>query len=342
MRVAVICVGNELLLDEGAGPATGRYLASRWVLPAEVDVIDCATMGMAILADLRAHDRALVLDAVDVPGAVPGTLFSFEPDDVATSGQMASLHEMRFGDVLQAAELIGVSCAGHCLGVQAENISPDRYVRGLTPRVAAAVPLLAATAARWLRDELGLDVADRVAGTDPARAGQLPAPEGARDFSGTRRAPALANAWAPALETQGGVRDPATGVMLPLVFGDADASVMAGYLASGLRAVGAGDVRREPADSAAAGSAAARVATEGSAAAGAASEGVSTSSARVTFALPAMAAPADVDALIARFGLLDGGAGAEGRRLSAIVDATITDYDCDALIGACQRLTADR
>lgn len=322
MRVAVICVGNELLLDEGAGPATGRYLASRWVLPAEVDVIDCATMGMAILADLRAHDRALVLDAVDVPGAVPGTLFSFEPDDVATSGQMASLHEMRFGDVLQAAELIGVSCAGHCLGVQAENISPDRYVRGLTPRVAAAVPLLAATAARWLRDELGLDVVDRVAGTDPARAGQLPAPEGARDFSGTRRAPAPANAWAPALETQCGVRDPATGVMLPLVFGDADASVMAGYLASGLRAVGAGDVREEPA--------------------GAATKGVSTSSARVTFALPAMAAPADVDALIARFGLLDGGAGAEGRRLSAIVDATITDYDCDALIGACQRLTAGR
>ncbi len=337
MRVAVICVGNELLLDEGAGPATGRYLASRWVLPAEVDVIDCATMGMAILADLRAHDRALVLDAVDVPGAVPGTLFSFEPDDVATSGQMASLHEMRFGDVLQAAELIGVSCAGHCLGVQAENISPDRYVRGLTPRVAAAVPLLAATAARWLRDELGLDVVDRVAGTDPARAGQLPAPEGARDFSGTRRAPALANAWAPALETQGGVRDPATGVMLPLVFGDADASVMAGYLASGLRAVGAGDVRREPADSAATDAAAG-----GSAAARAATKGVSTSSARVTFTLPAMAAPADVDALIARFGLLDGGAGAEGRRLSAIVDATITDYDCDALIGACQRLTAGR
>lgn len=337
MRVAVICVGNELLLDEGAGPATGRYLASRWALPAEVDVIDCATMGMAILADLRAHDRALVLDAVDVPGAAPGTLFSFEPDDVATSGQMASLHEMRFGDVLQAAELIGVSCAGHCLGVQAENISPDRYVRGLTPRVAAAVPLLAATAARWLRDELGLDVADRVAGTDPARAGQLPAPEGARDFSGARRTPAPANAWAPALETQGGVSDPATGVMLPLVFGDADASVMAGYLASGLRAVGAGDVRREPACAAATGAA-----TTGTAKTHVAAEGVSTSSARVTFTLPAMAAPADVDALIARFGLLDGGAGAEGRRLSAIVNATITDYDCDALIGACQRLTAGR
>lgn len=201
MRVAVIGIGNELLLDEGAGPACARYLAARWELPACVDVMDRATMGMAIIADLREHDRALVLDAVDVPGAEPGTLFGFGPQDAQGGQVMASLHEMRFADVLAAAELIGVPCRGYCLGVQAENISPAQFAEALTPRVAAAMPFLAAAAARWLRDELGLDVRDLLAAGE-VRADELP---------------------------------------LPVVAGEPDATVAARYLLAGLSAVGAPD-----------------------------------------------------------------------------------------------------
>lgn len=313
MRVAVLCIGNELLMDEGAGPACGRYLASRWELPSCVEVIDCAAMGLAILPELRSHDHVLVLDVVDVPGARPGALFSFAPEDVATSAQMASLHEMRFGDVMQAARLVGVSCEGHCLGVQAENISPAEFIRALTPRVGAAVPLLAATAARWLRDELGLDVRDRVAGEDPRRAGQGPRPQGARDFSGAYEGASASlgpRAATPEEERAGGVTDE-LGVTWPLVHGLPDASVMAGYLAAGLAAVGArvGEVE----------------APEGE-------------PARVPFDLPEQVDDAARDALIARFGLVRAPAGGGAPQLSAIVTPEIRDYDCDALIGACQDL----
>ncbi|MBS5449935.1 MAG: hydrogenase maturation protease [Coriobacteriia bacterium] len=205
MRVAVICIGNELLLDEGVGPACGRYLAARYELPTEVDVLDRAVMGMAIISDLRSYDRALVLDAVEVPGAEPGALFSFAPEDAATSGPgTLSLHEMRFADVLAAAALMGVSCEGHCLGVQVENMSPANFTMGLTPRVAAAVPLLAAAAARWLRDELGLEVCDRLDDEDAVAASQL-----------------------------------RSTLPMPQVIGAPDVSVMTRYLTAGLRAVGA-------------------------------------------------------------------------------------------------------
>lgn len=200
MRTAVICIGNELLLDEGAGPACGRYLAARFELPAEVEVLDRSVMGMSVISDLRDHDVAVVVDAVDVPGAEPGQLFSFEPDDVAPTPPGAlSLHEMRFADVLASAELLGVECRGHCFGVQVENMSPSEFVMALTPRVAAAVPLLACAVARYLRDELGYEVCDRL-DEDPTLATGLPGPE---------------------------------------VLGEPDVSVLAGYLASGLAAVGA-------------------------------------------------------------------------------------------------------
>lgn len=331
MRIAVLCIGNELLLDEGAGPACGRYLASRYALPACVDVLDRAVMGLAAISDLRSHDLALVLDAVDVPGATPGTLFSFEPDDAAESGQMASLHEMRFSDVLAAAQLTGIACEGHCLGVQAENISPSQFVQALTPRVAAAVPLLAAAAVRWLREKTGEEIEDRLAKGDPMRAGQDPRePElgvKARDFSGLPAAASHAGEAAsdpsapsddPALN---GVRFGPLGVQLPIVYGDPDATVMADYLEKGLRAVGALEVSSRR-------------------------ESDASCNVRVEFAMQAPDAetraasdPSDaearIDALIGRFGLRDAGARDGARRLCAIVSPEITDYDCDALIGSC-------
>lgn len=356
MSIAVLCVGNELLMDEGAGPACGRYLEARYQLPEDVHVLDRAVMGMAIISDLRAHDMALVIDALDVPGAEPGDLFSFAPQDAATSGQISSLHEIRFSDVLATAELAGISSQGYCLGVQALNISPSEFVRALTPRVAAAIPLLAAEAARWLRAQTGEPLADRLAQGDPFRAGQATPVAGARDFSerevapaiiavpvtapaGTTAAPVTAPAPADAAgvpdATQGWVEGP-LGVPLPVVWGEPDFSIMASYLRRGLQAIGA-SVSASPDDDTAANE----------------QQVTRASGQEVLISLPLRArgvpvlaegvAPAqpndvlDVDGLVARFGLKDLGLDEAGehRLLSAFVGPQITDYDCDALIGSC-------
>ena len=287
MRVAVIGIGNELLMDEGAGPACARYLQARFELPACVDVLDRSVMGMAVVSDLREHDVALVLDAVEVPGATPGQLFSFAPQDALGGQTMGSLHEMRFADVLATAELMGVSCKGHCMGVQAENISPEEFAMALTPRVAAAVPLLAAWAARWLEGELGLAVRDRFASQDPRRAG-CGAPD-ARTFA-RREEPAPY-----------GFAEEA----LPTLAGEPDVSVMTHYLRAGLAAVGAPGVEADEA------------------------------AGEVRFGLPAGEASAD---LARTFGVAVAGECDGALGLRACVCPDVTDYDCDALIGAVKAL----
>lgn len=319
MRVAVMCIGNELLMDEGVGPACARYLLSRYAFPDTVDVLDRAVMGMSIISDLRAYDFVLVLDAVEVPGARPGQVFSFAPDDVApTPPGMASLHEVRFADVLASAELLGVRCRGHCLGIQVENMSPSEFVVALTPRVAAALPLLAQAAVRYLREELGLAVEDLLASSDPYRAGS--GAPGARDFSAVGRRDGESPT---AVGDSGDAPQPA----VPEVYGDPDATVMARYLAAGLRAVGA-------------------LAGEGE---GEGFSDVSDGAGRLCRVDAVL--PADGDDQVRRardvadrFGLsvapqaegapADRGA-RDAVRLAAYVSPATTDYDCDALVGAC-------
>ena len=326
MRIAVMCIGNELLMDEGVGPACARYLLSRYSFPDGVDVLDRAVMGMSIISDLRAYDFALVLDAVDVPGARPGQVFSFAPGDIApTPPGMTSLHEVRFADVLASAELLGVRCEGHCLGVQVENMSPSEFVVALTPRVAAALPLLAQAAVRYLREKLGIAVEDLLATGDPLRAGCRAA--GSRDFS-------AAGVRADGSSDGEAVVEGALRPVMPEVYGEPDATVMARYLASGLRAVGA--LAAEP---------------EGGEGFSDASDGTGRLC-RVEIGLPADDDRARLALDTAeRFGLSispqgetdDGRPGRQGMmRLVAHVSPATTDYDCDALIGACLEVLEGR
>lgn len=302
MRVAVLCIGNELLMDEGVGPACARYIQARYELPEQVEVLDRSVMGMAILSDLRSHDFALVIDALEVPDAEPGQLFSFAPQDAApTPAGMTSLHEVRFADVLGSAELLGIRCAGHCLGVQVENMSPSEFVMALTPRVAAAVPFLAQAAMRYLNKELGAGIVDLLPQADACRAG-----------SGTAGARSFSRGWDRMVEqsasVQGEVCDRVAAV-LPAVYGTPDATVARRYLACGLKAIGL-DVH-EVDDAGACG---------------------------VQIALPALD-PADEESFCAiadRFGLaLCSPSAVGGLCYMAWVSPLITDYDCDELIGSC-------
>ena len=158
MRVAIICIGNEWQADDGFGVAVLRYLEERYAFGPEVSLLDRAVMGYGIVPDLLACDAAVVVDALDGTGAPPGTLFSFDPEDMACAPRMGSLHEVRFADVLASARFMGVACAGYCLGVQVERVGGMGLEQGLSNAVAQAVPLCARSVARVVERRFGCAV----------------------------------------------------------------------------------------------------------------------------------------------------------------------------------------
>ncbi|MDR2108019.1 MAG: hydrogenase maturation protease, partial [Coriobacteriales bacterium] len=163
VRIAVLGIGNVLMLDEGLGPRVVAELNARVEFPPGVEVLDRATMGMALLAEMPAWDVMLVIDAVDNTGLAPGTVLSFAPEDIAAQQVFHGAHDTRFSDVLQAAALLGYQVEGHCLGAQVANMAPADYQIGLTPAVEAALPLLMHAALDFLAQR-GVRAVDRKSG----------------------------------------------------------------------------------------------------------------------------------------------------------------------------------
>ena len=149
-RAAVFFVGNMLMLDDGIGHAAFEELTCTYELSENVDLFDVGCMSMDMVNYVRDYDFLMTIDAVDDSGEPAGTVFRYAPNDVDRGGMMASLHDLKLANLFDAADLLGYSAQGLCLGMQVQNADPDRYVVGLTQPCAKALPLLVETIAAEL------------------------------------------------------------------------------------------------------------------------------------------------------------------------------------------------
>ena len=150
-RAAVFFVGNKLMLDEGIGPAAYEEFCKQFIIPENVEVFDVGCMSLDMLKYVDECDFILSVDALDNTGKEAGSVFRFSPSDMArTQTARASLHDMKLADLFDSAALLGYEAHGVCVGMQVENMSPERCIIGLTPKVYDALPLLVETVAAEL------------------------------------------------------------------------------------------------------------------------------------------------------------------------------------------------
>lgn len=142
-RICVICVGNKLMLDEGIGPAVYEEMLEQYEIPENVTIRDVGCMSLDMIPYVDAFDAIITVDAVDGTEELPGTIFKFEPEDMARhTGANVSLHDLKLVDLFDAAGLLGYECEGVCLGMQVLNMDPEEYVIGLTEPCFEKLPLL--------------------------------------------------------------------------------------------------------------------------------------------------------------------------------------------------------
>lgn len=143
-RICVLFVGNRLMMDDGVGPATYDYIIENFDLPDQVDLFDVGCMSMDMLGYVDRYDFMMTVDAVGESGEPVGTVFRYEPVDVARNdGPTASIHDLKLANLFDAASLMGYQCEGLCYGMQVENLFPSEYAMELTPVVEERVPFLA-------------------------------------------------------------------------------------------------------------------------------------------------------------------------------------------------------
>lgn len=154
-RVLVAGVGNIFLGDDGFGPEVLKVLADGR-FPDGVVCSDFGIRGVHLAYELlEGYDTLVLVDAVST-GEPPGTVSLFEHDvssqPPAPSSVPMDSHSMQPEAVLAAALALGARPRRVLVvGCEAEDVSEGI---GLSPPVAAAVPVAVSAVEKLLQDVL--------------------------------------------------------------------------------------------------------------------------------------------------------------------------------------------
>jgi hydrogenase maturation protease len=172
-RVRVICLGNELVHDDGVGVRVGRALREL-PLPEGTTVELRRALGLELLDELRPDEEIILIDASRT-GSPPGTLHVMHLDQAAEfAGTPYCCHGVGIAEVLRLAARVApesLPTRTVVIGVEAENLTSFGLV--FSPPVRDAFPgameaaLTALGASRELH-ELGQEAAARWQDWEPS------------------------------------------------------------------------------------------------------------------------------------------------------------------------------
>ncbi len=143
--VVVFGCGNQIMGDDGFGPAVVEALDHPGTLPDFVRLVDAGTGLREYLFDYLLlqegrPERIIILDAVDVEGRSPGEVFVLDPSQIPTRKiHDFSLHQFPTVNLLaEIEEFTAIKVV--VVAVQVEHI-PDEIDPGLSQKVKDSVPL---------------------------------------------------------------------------------------------------------------------------------------------------------------------------------------------------------
>ncbi|MBU1170958.1 MAG: hydrogenase maturation protease [Proteobacteria bacterium] len=142
----ILGCGNPLFGDDGFGPAVIQYMETRYEPADGCGFIDVGTSVRDLLFDIILSDqrpkKIIILDAVDMPGRMPGELFDIDVDQISPEKTSDfSLHQFPTTNMLKELKdhtAIDITV----MVVQLESL-PDTVAPGLSEPVRKAVALIA-------------------------------------------------------------------------------------------------------------------------------------------------------------------------------------------------------
>ncbi len=135
----VLGVGNILLQDEGLGVHAVRILQEDSTIPAEVDIVDGGTTGMALMSMLQQYKHVIIIDAT-ADNNPPGTVRHISPSTKVWLPPTRTIHELGLNDLILAMNL-----DGYCPKIDMIVVSANRYTTigfSLSPEVEASMPVV--------------------------------------------------------------------------------------------------------------------------------------------------------------------------------------------------------
>jgi len=141
----VLGLGNPVRFDDAVGlrvaEAVERLLAEGPV--PGVKVLTSTRAGLELIDLLTGASRAIIVDCLVRPDAVPGRVSRLTLGDVAGAARLVGAHDVTLGHAFELARAAGVPMPDEVEIFAVEASDVDRIEEGLSPAVAAAIPALA-------------------------------------------------------------------------------------------------------------------------------------------------------------------------------------------------------
>jgi hydrogenase maturation protease len=166
MSTRVLCLGNELVRDDGVGIRIGRILMGL-ALPDDVHVELAPQLGFDLLDVVAESGHVVLVDAMST-GRTPGTCVTLEGRAIERYGAGASAsHTIGIAELMELAHRLAPERAPatlHFVGV--EGVAFADYGAELTPEVEAAIPDAVEAVLRVIGADAELLAAGRAANAD--------------------------------------------------------------------------------------------------------------------------------------------------------------------------------
>jgi hydrogenase maturation protease len=163
MSTRILCLGNELVRDDGAGIRIGRILQGL-PLPPDVQVELRPQLGFDLLDVVAGADRVILVDAMST-GRPPGTCVTLAGQAIERYSAGASLsHSMSIAELMALARKLAPErpeATLHFVGV--EGVAFTEFGMGLSPEVEPAIPEAVDAVLRLIGADEGLRAAGRAA-----------------------------------------------------------------------------------------------------------------------------------------------------------------------------------
>jgi hydrogenase maturation protease len=149
MKTIVLGLGNTILSDDGVGVYTARALRDE--LAGRADIVEAELAGFDLVELLEGYERAVIIDAIELDGETPGTVFRLAPGDMRITPRLVSFHDIDIVTALALGKRLGLEMPAEVViyAVQVE----DALTLGeeCLPSVGAVIPALTAEIAAELR-----------------------------------------------------------------------------------------------------------------------------------------------------------------------------------------------
>jgi hydrogenase maturation protease len=146
----VLGLGNDLLSDDGFGPAVAAACQANLAARDDVLVCSAAVAGFNLLDLLAGYRRALIVDVVQTGQLPAGTLMEWPLQRAPAARTLGGSHQIDLSTALELGRALGYALPSEISLLVAEAADLLTVREQLTPALAMAVPEAVERVMRWV------------------------------------------------------------------------------------------------------------------------------------------------------------------------------------------------